>query len=224
MQAFKISTTHTGAFIWLLGIGGILLVIKFNSKRFLLLINWVLILLLLNAYQTIFNFTVSSLANTIIFLTIPLTLLFGFFIKFVWVITIKHYVSLLFLVYCISLCGMYYISSIIESSYVLLFPEDKLTMEWIVKNTSSESRFLINSFYWGEDLAPSDGGGWLTMLANRETILYDPSIVNNSLQNIDYIYLGKGRGIITEGFILSNGQFSLVYENNSVKIFKRNNK
>lgn len=224
IQALEISLVHGGWLIWGLGIPGIALAVAFKAKRFFFIMKWLLALFIFNLLQVAFNITVSSLANTIIFLTIPLTLLAGLAFRFLWVITMQH-AKLLFYILTLLMAvgGAYNISGIIQPSYVLFSSSDKSAMEWINHNTSSSSLFLINSFYWGDDLSPSDAGGWLTIMTSRQSVLYNPDSFERSLENddIDYIYIGRGYGAISAEFLLNDRQFAVVYDKGDVMIFKR---
>lgn len=224
IQALEISLTHGGWLIWGLGILGFALAIALKAKRFLFIMRWLLVLLMFNLLQVTFNVTVSSMANTIIFFTIPLTLLTGLMLKFLWVVTVTRTKALFYIVAFLTvICGAYNVSGIIQPSYTLFSSTDQSAMEWIIHNTPSDSLYLINSFYWGDDRAPSDGGGWITIKTDRKSLLYDPNSIEGSLDNeeIDYIYIGRGYGAITSEYLLGDGRFEIVYDKDGVKIFKR---
>jgi hypothetical protein len=224
IRTFKISFSQGGWLIWILGISGFVCALIIKQRKFLLMAEWLLVLLSINFFQAAIKFTVSSIANSIIFLSIPLTLLAGLILRFALMRIFQPVKQLAYIVVgLIILAGAYNISGIIQPSTVLYSQADQKGMEWIVHNTSQNSVFLINSFLWGNDRAASDGGGWLTFIANRKSILYDVDKLENTLDNtnIDYVYLGRGYGDFNPDLIEEDSRFSLVYKNDGITIFKR---
>ncbi len=220
IRTFKISLGHGGWMVWLLGISGLALALIVKHRKFLLMGTWIFVLISIDFVQAALNFTISSLANSIIFLSIPLALLSGLILR-VSLVSAKRLTHLV--VGLIIITGAYTSSGIIQPSTVLYTEADQKGMEWIVRNTPPNSVFLINSFLWGNDRAPSDGGGWITFIAKRESILYDVHNIKNTFENtnFDYVYFGRGYGDLDPELVEMDSRFCLVYENNGIKIFQR---
>jgi hypothetical protein len=224
IQALNISLTHGGWLLWGLGIPGLCMALIFRFERFLLMAGWFLVLLTINLLQAMLNVTVSSLANTIIFLSIPLTLLAGLAFKCLWVITMQRIrLSLYLVILLMAVSGAYNISGIVQSSTTLFLTADRSAMDWITHNTPADSVYLINSFWWGDDRAPSDGGGWLTTITKRKSVLYVPENFERSIENedIDFVYTGRGYGDLHSELLANDERFSLAYDKDGIKIFKR---
>lgn len=225
IQAFKISLTHGGWFVWTLGFLGFILALILNHQKHLVMAEWFLILLSLNFFQATFGITISSIANSIIFLSIPLVLLTGFVFKvFLTPIigrpNLLHYIIIIL----ISFGGAYNISGIVGPSTDLYRAADQKAMKWIEQNTSPNSVFLVNSFLWGNDIAPSDGGGWIPYIAKRKTILFDNNKFEKEIvdRQVDYIYIGRGYGNLNPNQFMTDNRFSLIYNNDDIRVFKLN--
>jgi ABC-type siderophore export system fused ATPase/permease subunit len=98
-----------------------------------MLAKWSLILLIINLIQLALKFTISSTVNTVIFLSIPLTILSVFALRVFAIKTktdIKTFknVILAFLLFG----GIYSISSITIPDTVLYSQADQTAMEWVV--------------------------------------------------------------------------------------------
>jgi hypothetical protein len=224
-NTFEISLSYGSWLIWALGILGLVLVFILKYQKLFVLFEWFLILLIFDILQSALGITISSLANTIIFLAIPLALLTGFVFKVLWIkITrLKKLLSYTGIV-LLAISGAYYISGMLNPSTVLYLPADQRAMEWIDHNTPNDSVFLINSFLWGDIYAPSDGGGWISFIARRKTTLFDINNLEDAIEDerINYIYVGKGYGDINPDVILNDHRFSLVYNKDGIRIFKLN--
>lgn len=60
--------------------------------------------------------------------------------------------------------------SLFEDYRYFMTEEDEVAMEWITENTSPDSLFGINTYFWLPDAAHgSDGGYWLPYFAGRRT-------------------------------------------------------
>jgi hypothetical protein len=125
-------------------------------------------------------------------------------------------------IFCIAMSGAYNTSGITQPTYTLYLAADREAMDWISRNTSHSSVFLLNSFFWGDDRAPSDGGGWLTFITDRESMLYNAANFEDDLEEnkFDYVYIGRGYGNINSEILLKDPRFLLVYDEGGIKIFK----
>jgi hypothetical protein len=75
------------------------------------------------------------------------------------------------LLIAISLWGVRWQSTIVDSSYQLLTPADARAMTWIQGHTPADAHFLINMFPAFSDtlFVGDDGGWWIPLLAGRQT-------------------------------------------------------
>jgi len=69
-------------------------------------------------------------------------------------------------------------------------------MDWIKEYSDKDDVFLINSTYWGNEIVPSDGGGWITYITDRKTVKMPQDRKGEDLcdwiseNQIDYYYNG----------------------------------
>ncbi len=225
LNIFKASVSNTGWAIWVLGFWGLALSIWNKNQKYLSLTKWMLTLLLLSLLQSISGITISRFANTLIFLSLPLTLFAGYIFKYLFFRTKRTGIEFIYgFLFLVSLIGAYNATSIITPSTILYSKSDEKAMEWVTKNTSPNSVFLMNSFLWGENRVSSDGGAWIITITNRKTILYNPINFENLLDNeqIDYIYVGRGYGDINPDDLLIDHRFSLIYYEDNIRIFRVN--
>lgn|SRR5574341_109810 len=115
----------------------------------------------------------------------------------------------------------------IDPGTALFTNEDMLAMKWISMSTSKDAGFLIRTVSWDNNtLMPSDGGGWITFLTGRRTIipqigeLYDICEFATD-HGVNYLYFGKQRA--NDGFDLrlsdmNVNSYVVVYGNQSVEI------
>jgi len=137
--------------------------------------------------------------------------------------------------------------------HTYITPEDLEAASWIKRNTDPESLFMINTFQFqiNEHLIIGlDGGYWLPVIAERQTVvppmvsqiekLNNPEAINAAMlfhkfqgeltgkdvfsklleNGIDYVYIGTRGGIIKDNNLRDSKSFALVYDNNSVSIYK----
>jgi len=222
INVVEISLKDSGWIVWITGMIGFVLALIYRNHRLLPLLGWVLSLSFINILQFLFNITISSFANTFIFISIPLALMAGFAFKYMIVPQRKDILGY-FLIAFLTFFGSYKNSGIVSPSNILLFPADLKAFEWITENIIPNSVFMVNSFAWGDDRAPSDGGGWISYFTENKYILYEPKIFEKVVREneIDYIYVGRGYGELNPDIIKNNNQFTLVYDSDGVKIFKR---
>jgi hypothetical protein len=81
----------------------------------------------------------------------------------------------------------------------------------------------VNSFYWGNELRPSNGGGWVYAFTGRRMLFVqnETDVVGIldfiKLNGIKYIYLGEGAGVFN---LDSFHDFLIQYQKDNVTILK----
>jgi hypothetical protein len=224
--AFALQATWSRSdwLLWLPATVGCGLAFMTKHRNLRVCAAWLVALLLFNVAQISFGITVSSLLNTLIFLALPLTLFAGFAYRVVLVFGFRDARTLAFiLTLVLALTGAYYCSGISQPSVVFYRPTDAKAMEWIKHNAPESSVFLIDSFWWGDSLAPSNGGGWLPAIAARKVILFDPQNDEMTLESgqVDFVYAGGGYGNMSPKAITASRAFSLVYDVEGTQIYAR---
>jgi len=190
-------------------------------------------------YQVIGN-SVSTYANLVIFLSIPLALCFGLFAQQLLLLLMKldssdnqplsrHLAKsrLSILLIIGTLVGVFSSPLSINQNRVLFTNEDMLAMKWISDSTAKDSGFLIRTTSWYNNaLIPSDSGGWIPFLTGRRTIipqvgeLYDICEFATD-RGVNYIYFGKQTGNDRFDLRLSDlnvDSYDVVYGSQSVEI------
>lgn len=110
---------------------------------------------------------------------------------------------------------------------VLVTPADARAMRWIERNTPPGAVFLVNSGRWGADeITPVDGGAWLTGMTSRPVAAWEsdaPAGADPVLDfeaGWDYLYLGKGSGVLDSSTALAaDGAYQVVYDSDGIRIF-----
>ncbi len=222
-RVFEVSLLNGGWLPWILGYLGLIFMYTRVQVKFYFLVNWLFILLVFQIIQMSLGITISSSANIIIFLSIPLSLLGGLAIKQFLLCSgfrrqIGYFVGLIIL----AVGGTYNLSGNLEPSLVLFQKADFKAMRWIEENTPNSSVFTINSFLWGGDVAPSDGGGWIPFLANRSIFTKEPltnSINSLCVQN-HYVYVGNAYGDLEEDMRNNLQNYVLIYNSDGIRIYR----
>jgi hypothetical protein len=126
----------------------------------------------------ILGFSISSFANLIIFLSLPLALTPGFLLQQLLVI-IRFTTGSLPLSRVVSkglppllLLGALFTAFLfpptIDREKTLLNKDDLLAMQWIRTHTPVNAGFMIRTTFWNnKTLVPYDGGGWINFLTGR---------------------------------------------------------
>lgn len=219
---------HGGRILWLYGIFGSVYIFKTKRKLFYRISLWFILLIAVSFVQMLlFDIAVPSLTNIIIFLSIPVTLLSGAALQFLFVTKddSKHFKNV-----CLaSIIGLVLLSSYNSIGHVnpvttFFNQKDKDAMIWIRQNTEINDLILINSFNWGNWHLPSDGGGWISSLTGRKTVFASSQQEITDIQrlinsnNIRYIYFGDGYGELQLS-TFSSSKYELVYHKNGVYVF-----
>jgi hypothetical protein len=183
------------------------------------------------------GFSITSYINTAIFVSGPIILLFIFALQYIFVKMsgfrflrkspqVRPALLLILLLAFITM-GLSSSSNLVTPGTTLFTSEDALAMEWIQVHAPQDATFLIQSFIWGNELMPSDGGGWISILTGRKTIY--PTEIGEfhnladyvAAHNIDYIYLGKE---FNPNFTLRlediNIPYQVVFQTENVMILK----
>jgi hypothetical protein len=170
----------------------------------------ILVFILIWAQYTLLGFSITSYTNAIIFTSGPVIILLIHALQRLFVLA-RHsrFASKLFRasIFRDGLIFVFLVTSIVlgfYSSLGLISPkttfftrEDSTAMQWIQVHTPQDATFMIQSFIWGNQLMPSDGGGWISILTGRPTVY--PSEIGEfrdladyaAGNDVDYIYLGR---------------------------------
>jgi hypothetical protein len=175
-----------------------------KKKLVWLIICWPVVVALLTWVQySVLNLTVSSYLNLVVFLSIPFVVLCGVIARHLASLFATYEVAapsvgrvwLLLLILAVAFFGAKNNIKIIEKNTISFTPQDYSAVEWIKGNTSKSSVFLIESFFWGDKLMPSDGGGWIELLTGRSVVypdevgeIYDMCVYMKD-NDVDYLYL-----------------------------------
>ncbi|MFN8439596.1 MAG: hypothetical protein U0175_02445 [Caldilineaceae bacterium] len=144
---------------------------------FLILIGWSLVVFFSLIYP-IFGLPgigVVSLDSAIITFFVPLVLFAGGI--FAWVIgsivpPIAISMVTITLLLVISLWGAKTMRTIVNPMTILATKADVVALHWIKENLPANAKFAPNAYLWeGATYAGTDGGYWIPVLTDRETIL-----------------------------------------------------
>lgn len=213
-----------GLFVCLIALTGFYLVLTQTGRPWLGLIQWVFLALMIHLGLEYFRLPVTGIANFIIFLSLPVSILAGFSLNCLF----QAHPRLVGLILSLGiLVGAYAQLGLIPPTTVLLTRADQQAFEWIRTQTAPDSVFLINGYLWrGEHPEPADGGGWLSILTGRKTYLpgqVEASTVLTTLfenEPADYIYLGNGYGVLDLTALEAFPRLSMVYNQAGIQIFE----
>ncbi|HEY6041502.1 MAG TPA: hypothetical protein VIX58_05180, partial [Anaerolineae bacterium] len=228
---FQISLRFGGMWVWGVGIAGALVALFLDRKILWLLLGWFATEYLLGRVQSVFfGELLANTTNWIIALCIPLALLAGVLAKWLRANArscISHQIIPLGYLLILAFLGGRNLVGIVNPSTLLLTPADAQAMEWIRLNTSQSAKFLVNSFYWSEArYLPADGGGWLPAFTRR-AVKYprtaeEAKNIRNLIRDdhIEYIYLGRGQGVLERALFNSTKEFGLVYDRDGARVYQ----
>ena len=215
--------------------------VVWNKKLLYLTLFWPLAIWILTWIQyQFFGNSISTYANLFIFFSIPLSISLGLFGQqfLLWLIKLnssnaqflsRHQIkSRLSILLIIAIIVCVFSSPLsIDQNTALFTDEDLVTMRWISDHTMNNSGFLIRNIRWNNNiLLPSDGGGWITYLTGRRTIipqtgeLYD--VCDFAMDHgVNYIYFGRQRGYYSFDLRITDlnvDNYDVVYESQFVEI------
>jgi len=237
---YRLFRAHDGFFL-ILWIIWVLWSVARQRKLLYITLFWPLTALILIWIQyQVAKSLVLTYIDLIVFLAIPLALSIGLLAQKLMQLLIKldssstqplsrhrlkgHLSILLILAMVV---GIFSGPLSIDQSTTLVTDEDILAMQWTRTSTAKDSGFLIRTISGSDStLIPSDGGGWITFLTGRRTIipemgeLYD--VCDFALEhNVNYVYFGKQRGKDPFDLRLSDlnlDSYTVVYGTPSVEI------
>jgi hypothetical protein len=225
-EILQISLRAGGVWAWTAGALGVVWS-AFAARRALALsAGWFAAQAVLIAAQApLLGYALASYANLLIALALPLSLLAGGLLAGLWdAIPGRAWQGLAFL--ALLLGGLSQVG-ILNPTTLLFGPADAAAAQWIVENTPPDSRFLINSAQWMGQMVPSDGGGWIEATTGRATIYFDEHPPHDHLkdlllaQPVDYIYLGRFPGLLSQGELLSIADYLIpVYDCGGITLYK----
>jgi hypothetical protein len=211
-----------------------------RKSTFWMLVLWSLLALLLTWIQySLFGLSVTSYTNLIVFLSMPFAISISMILEGLSNSdamesnsaqpgqlrgATKAQVGALAILLAL---GTYLSSDTISNETRIFYPADQSAMEWIENNAPQESVFMIRSFLWGEELAPSDAGGWITLLTGRLTVYPEMGEYHDACgyiesNGVNYVYFGKQRDDSNFDIQLSDisGKYSTVFSNEGVDIVR----
>jgi hypothetical protein len=181
LRHFLHLTTQAGGWlVWALAAVGLLaaLLWKDHRKLALTILLWLAILFLLDIAQLkLLGTAVSSLANFVLAISLPLSWLAAtaldgavqFLKTSLPAAKFPAWLPAAFLLILL-LIGFTSISGIINPVTILFTDQDQQAVTWIRQQTAPDAVFLIDTFLWGTTFSPANGGGWLTALTGRPAI------------------------------------------------------
>ena len=240
LYVYRFFRVHDGFFLILWLIWVLWSVVR-QKKLLSITLFWPLMALILIwiQYKLVKSPTLTYI-DLMVFLSIPLALSIGLFAQKLMQLLIKldssstqplsrhrlkGHLSILLMI--AMLVGIFSSPLSTDQSTTLVTDEDMLAMQWISASTPRDSGFLIRTVSGSDNtLIPSDGGGWITFLTGRRTIipemgeLYD--ICDFALEhNVNYVYFGKQKGKDPFDLRLSDlnlDSYAVVYGTPSVEI------
>ena len=209
---------------WLVTLGSLGAVWAYLRARPLLWLSvgWFAVQALLTALQAPFlGYGLASYTNLLLALSIPLAVLAGAMLSEASAPTAssRRILALPLILALLALSGGLSQMGILNPAALSFSQADAAAMDWIRANTASEACFLINATPWGiGELVSSDGGGWITPLTQRPSVLTDRKIPSANIKEIDYVYLGHHAGLLTRALVSSLG-LQVVYDRQGITIY-----
>jgi hypothetical protein len=240
MYLFRLFRTHDAFFI-VLGLSWILWSLVWKRRLLYVTLFWSLAIWFITWLQyEVLRFPIFTYQDLIIFLCLPLALCIGLLARQVVTLLKKmgsldhrplsrrQTMSRLSIILAVStLVGLSHTPLSLDQKKIMFTNEDLLAMQWINANTAQDAGFLIrNTTHSTSALIPSDGGGWISLLTGRRTVipqtgeLYDICVFAEE-HGVNYMYFGKQTG--DEGFDLrlsdlEDTAYEVVYGSQAVEI------
>ena len=173
-------------------------------------------------------------ATALIALFLPLSILIGQAVTFVWDQTppaLEHLarswgrtwrvavavrVALAVVLVATALGCAWGMVSVVNPDTILATAEDLAAMAWICENTPPNALFLINARYWQLDLyTGSDGGYWIPLLTGRRTLL---PVVAYSYGQPEYVqHISDMAEVVSETKDAQKAPFQAILEQEQVQ-------
>lgn len=215
--AFAILRSHYGVWVWLAAACGLGIAIAQRRARTLIIVAWFIALMLCAALFTLFGIPLLEVPIVLLMVFFPAAFLVGELARALHerARRKRFFVSLEMIVaLCIVLLGAREMLTIFNPITILFTRADERAMRWIVTNTPTDARFLVNTFEWYPTVfVPSDGGAWIPYFTQRAIVTF-PS------ESFTYVYLGRREGIWRARDFANPTRYVLVYDNDGVRIWQ----
>lgn len=219
--------SHDWLFLLLCGLGALFALAR-ERRVFFIPISWAaLVLGLVFAQNVVFGSSAFSYENALIFLSVPVSVLAGLTVEKIYASLNSVRPALAWTAIAVFLAaGVFTSARIINPDTVLFTDSDRAAMDWIRANTPPDAVFLVNSAWWGDRYAPSDGGGWIEPLTGRQTVFAKTAgdLVEASglieQDSLNFVYLSGGYGELSLVQFVENPSYELVYHQNGVDIYR----
>jgi len=242
IYSFGLTLQNFGLLVYLAAIVGCIVSVKQHEKTLIYFWLWSLIAISMIFLQKfVLGASVLTIVNFLFFLSIPVCLLAGIGIAYTYETISSIYrsvsnrtknlssfrycknLSIAILLSCSLLAGYKQLTNL-NPKVVMVTPADVKAFQWIESNTSSNAKFLINSFEWGDEYKPVDGGGWINAFTHRPVFFFSGNIDRVSMKEfiddeVEYVYLGNGLRTISSDWFSDE---CLVFQEDNIKIYRVN--
>jgi hypothetical protein len=213
---------HGGLVLWLAGMAGLFLLYTRRIILFWGSLALAFVLFVLNWLQiAVVGHVASNTTDLLFCFLIPLSLLAGYVLS-----SLRRGQFLSRMVFGILIiCGAYNISGITNPRNVFFTSADQKAVTWIRQNTPPKSVFLVNSYPWDGHYKPTDGGYWISHLADRKVVFPASHVDDSSIPALfeeigpDYVYFGSGYGALTPLAAIQQ-HAALVYNQDGIYIYE----
>ncbi|MCX7840113.1 MAG: hypothetical protein N2559_11755 [Anaerolineae bacterium] len=215
--ALAILRSHYGVWVWLAAACGLGIAIAQRRAHTLIIVAWFIALVLCATLFTLLGIPLLEVPIVLLMVFFPAAFLVGELAR-VWHERARHrrfLVSLeMTVALCIVLLGAREMLTIFNPITILFTRADERAMRWIVTNTPTDARFLVNTFEWYPTVfVPSDGGAWIPYFTQR-------AIVTSPSESFTHVYLGRREGIWRARDFADPTRYVLVYDNDGVRIWQ----
>lgn len=224
-HVLELISAHDWPFL-LLAAFGLWLIIVREPRLLLPSAGWGAVALAVTFAQVnLFGSSAFGYENALIFLALPVSLLAGWGLEKIWGWA-RHPALAWTLALFFLAAGCVRSADIINPDTVLFTSEDRLAFDWVSANLPPDAVILVNSAWWGDRYAPSDGGAWLNPLTGRETVFAESASELEDASGlarragVDYVYIGGGYGGLSVAQFLDDPNYELVYRSDDVTIYR----
>jgi hypothetical protein len=225
---WQLIVAHDWPFL-LIGLTGLALAVRGERRVLVSLLAWVGLVFAVAAVQVhVLGSSAFGYENVLIFLSLPLGLLAGLGLEqaFTWARSLRPVAGWWTLAVAFLALVLWRGSNIINPETVLFTPADRVAFAWVDENIPPKAIVLVNSAWWGDRYAPSDGGAWLSPLTGRDTVIAEsaPELAEASQlverSGVGYVYIGGGYGELSLAQFMENPSYEVVYQSNGVTIYR----